>query len=84
MNRLTASTLDLQQQIEQARAMSPEDKLLAGARLFDMACKVSLDGIRYENPGIDDEAALQRLRQRLRLGRELEEREVKRRLGNAT
>ena len=59
--------------------MNDEEKLLAGARLFDMACRVTLDGIRHEHPDISEAEALDELRQRLRLARELEERQRKRR-----
>ena len=53
------------QAILRARAMSPEEKFLAGPRLFDDACRVTLDGIRHQFPGIDDERANQILKQRL-------------------
>jgi hypothetical protein len=53
------------QTILQARKMSPEEKFLAGPRLFDYACRVTLDGIRNQFPGIDDQRAGQILKQRL-------------------
>jgi hypothetical protein len=61
------------EEILRARAMPPEEKLFAGARLFDYACAITLAGIRHQHPGIDDEGALELLRQRLALARRLEE-----------
>ena len=55
-----------------ARAMSPEDKLLAGARLFDCASRIMADGIRDEYPDADEDRVLQILRQRLAQIRRLE------------
>ena len=60
------------EEIEEARKMSPQQKLRAGADLFDYACQITLAGIRFENPGITYERALQILRERLELGRRLE------------
>ena len=48
-----------------ARRMSPEDKFLAGPRLFDYACRVTMDGIRHQFPGIDEQRTREILRQRL-------------------
>lgn len=56
-----------------ARAMSPRDKLLAGQALFEAACRITLAGIRNENPSASDEHCLEILRQRLELQRRLEE-----------
>ena len=58
--------------------MTDEEKLLAGARLFDMACRVTLDGIRHERPELTDPELLEVLRSRLRLARKLEQRQVER------
>jgi hypothetical protein len=55
-----------------ARAMSPEDKLLAGPRLFDFACRIAVDGIRQQFPEADEERVLEILRERIELGRRLE------------
>ena len=52
--------------------MSPEEKLLAGAELFDMACRIAMDGIRALNPGVDEAGARALLRRRLAIGRRLE------------
>ena len=56
-----------------ARAMSPSDKLLAGARLFDFACRITMSGIRDQHPEADDRQVLEILRQRVALARRLEE-----------
>ena len=56
-----------------ARQMKPSDKFLGGARLFDFACRITMSGIRDQNPGADDEQVLEILRQRLALARRLEQ-----------
>ena len=56
-----------------ARAMSVRDKLLAGQALFEAACRITLAGIRDQNPGASEERCLEILRQRLELQRRLEE-----------
>jgi hypothetical protein len=61
------------EEILEARAMSPEDKILAGQQLFEAACRVTLAGIRNQNPGASDEQCLEILRQRLELQRRLDE-----------
>ncbi|HQU44741.1 MAG TPA: hypothetical protein PK867_18140 [Pirellulales bacterium] len=58
--------------IRAAREMSPEQKLLAGPRLFERSCRIMLDGLRHENPGADEERLQQLLRERLALVRRLE------------
>jgi len=59
-------------EILRARRMSPEDKLLAGVRLFDYACQITAAGIRNQFPGIDEERVHEILRQRLAWRRKLE------------
>lgn len=51
--------------IEQARRMTPNQKLRAGGDLFDEACRWTLAGIRNDHPGIAPEAAMAELRRRL-------------------
>lgn len=58
--------------IRSARQMTPEEKLLAGPRLFERSCRVMLDGLRDENPGADEDRLRQLLRERLALIRRLE------------
>jgi hypothetical protein len=55
-----------------ARAMTPEEKLLAGPRLFDFACRIALDGIRNQFPDADEQRIRQILAERVELGRRLE------------
>lgn len=58
--------------VESARRMKPEDKLIAGARLFDFACSVTMAGIRAQHPDADDQQVLEILRQRLAFARKIE------------
>ncbi len=60
--------------VRQARAMSPEDKFLAGARLFDRSCRIMADGIRSQYPDADDCRIQEILRERLTRIRERENR----------
>jgi len=59
--------------IEQARQMTPSQKLRAGGDLFDDACRWTVAGIRNEHPGISDEDALRELKRRLALAARMEE-----------
>jgi len=52
--------------------MQPEEKILAGQQLFESACRVTLWGIRNQNPRATDEQCLDILRKRLELQRKLE------------
>ncbi len=53
------------EEVARARAMSPEDKLLEGPRLFERACRVMSDGIRHQHPDLDDAGVFALLRARL-------------------
>ena len=55
-----------------ARAMTPEERLLAGPQLFDFACRIALDGIRNQFPDVDEQRIRQILAERVELGRRLE------------
>jgi hypothetical protein len=46
------------EEIARARAMTAEDKLLEGPRLFERACRVMADGIRHRHPELDADAVL--------------------------
>lgn len=61
------------ERVLRARRMSPEEKLLAGAQLFEMACSVTMDGIRMQHPDADEMQVRRILAQRLVLRRRLEE-----------
>lgn len=60
------------ERVEAARRMSPEDKLLAGARLFDLTSKIMADGVRGQFPDADEHRVQEILRQRLDLIRQRE------------
>lgn len=59
-------------EVARARAMSPEEKLFEGPRLFERACRVMIDGIRDQRPDLDDAGARVLLAARLTLLRALE------------
>jgi hypothetical protein len=59
--------------IEDARRMTPEEKFLAGARLFDYACSITVAGIRHQYPNAHEGEVLRILRERLELRRRMEE-----------
>ena len=61
------------EELREAREMTPEEKLRAGQQLFEAACRVTLAGIRSQNPSATKEQCLEILRQRLVLQRKLEE-----------
>ncbi len=61
------------ERVLRARAMSPEEKLLEGPRLFDEACRRMADGIRDQYPDADERRVQEILNQRLALLRRLEE-----------
>ena len=53
------------ERVERARKASPEDKILAGQRLFEAACEITLAGIREQNPLLSEEECRAILRDRL-------------------
>lgn len=55
-----------------ARAMPPEEKLRAGAVLFERACRWMVAGIRHQFPNADEETVRNLLRERLAIARRLE------------
>jgi hypothetical protein len=61
------------EELRDARAMPAEQKILAGQQLFESACRMTLAGIRNQNPGASEEECLRMLRARLDLQRRLEE-----------
>ena len=62
------------ERVLRARSTPIEQKLMAGAELFEYACRLTCDGIRHQNPGIDESRVQQILRDRLALARRLERR----------
>jgi hypothetical protein len=59
--------------LEAARRMRPGEKLLAGPRLFDFACKFALADIRRRNPDATQDRLIELLRERVQIGLELED-----------
>ena len=60
------------EELIEARAMAPEQKVLAGQRLFEAACRITLAGIRHQFPDASEERCREILRERLRWQRKLE------------
>jgi hypothetical protein len=60
------------QELLDARAMPLEEKALAGQRLFEAACRITLAGIRNQHPEFSEEHCQEMLRQRLDFQRRLE------------
>jgi len=60
------------EELIEARAMLPEEKVLAGQQLFEAACRITLAGIRHQFPGASEERCREILRERLELQRKLE------------
>lgn len=58
--------------VTRARAMPPGEKLLEGPRLFERACRLMADGIRYQQPELDDHGVRSILAARLARIRQLE------------
>jgi hypothetical protein len=56
--------------VDQARAMSPIDRLLSGPELFDYACETGRMGIRMQHPEFTAEQVERMLVSRLELLRE--------------
>ena len=61
------------ERVLRARATHPDQKLLDGPRLFDFACRITMDGIRNQYPDADEQRVREILAQRLALQRRLEE-----------
>jgi hypothetical protein len=55
------------EEVLRARAMPAEEKLLEGARLFDLACRITADGIRGAHPEADEDQVQHILLERLAL-----------------
>ena len=58
-----------------ARRMPPEEKLWAGARLFDEVCERMKAGIRMQFPEADEPRVMEILRERLKRLRDFEDRQ---------
>jgi hypothetical protein len=53
------------ERVERARQMPAKEKILAGQRLFEAACRITLAGIRNQFPGQSEEHYQEILRERL-------------------
>ena len=60
------------EELREARAMSPEEKLLAGEELFLYACSITIGGIQNQFPEADEAERRRILEGRLELQRRLE------------
>jgi hypothetical protein len=63
------------ERVRRALQTPPEERLLDGPRLFDLACRIMADGIRAEHPQADEEQVQKILAERINLLRQLEERD---------
>jgi hypothetical protein len=61
------------ERVRRAREMPPEEKLLAGAELFDWACTIARAGIRAQYPEADEQRVQELLAERLALLNRLRE-----------
>jgi hypothetical protein len=57
--------------VRRARQMTVAEKILAGPRLFDMACEIMRGGIRMQFPEADARRVEEILRERLAIARRL-------------
>ena len=60
------------ERVLRARSASPESKILAGQRLFEAACEITLLGIRHDFPEYTEEQCRKVLRDRLAMRRKHE------------
>jgi hypothetical protein len=60
------------ERVLEARAMAPEDKLLAGEELFEYACSITLAGIRNQFPEATEAECRRILAARLELRERME------------
>jgi len=72
---LEESQMALLSKVRQARAMSEEDRVLAGPRLFVGVCERMKEGLRDEHPDADETMIHELLVQRLAKIRRLENRQ---------
>jgi hypothetical protein len=60
------------EELREARAMAPAEKLLLGEELFAYACSITMAGIQNQFPEADEAERRRILEQRLELQRKLE------------
>jgi len=59
-------------QVRQARNMTPEQRVLEGMRLSDLALQIMADGVRHQFPGASEEDVRRLVHQRMQRIRQLE------------
>jgi hypothetical protein len=57
----------LENQIERFRQMTGEERLQIALRWNELSCEVARDGIRAQNPGLEEKEVENKLRERIRL-----------------
>jgi hypothetical protein len=62
------------EKVRRARQTPPEEKLLVGAELYELARSFSMAGVSAENPGASEERLREAFQRRLRIARLLDER----------
>ena len=60
------------ERVLRARSALPANKILAGQRLFESACEITMLGIRRQFPGLSEGQHREILRQRLAMRRQYE------------
>jgi hypothetical protein len=55
------------ERVLRARRTPPEEKILEGPRLFEMACRITMEGIREQHPEASDAEVREILERRLDL-----------------
>ena len=70
-----------QSKAKRAQTELSENKIVEGARLWDMARKWTLGAIASENPGWSEQQVREEFRRRIALGRTREERDIYRPVG---
>jgi hypothetical protein len=57
--------------VRQARQMSVEQKILAGPQLFEMSCRIVMEGIRDDFPSADEARVREIFEEHMRILRRL-------------
>ncbi len=72
------------ERVRRARAMTADEKFVAGPELFEYACEITMDGIREQHPQADEAEVRRILAERLALRRKFEERGIYRPAGEVS
>jgi hypothetical protein len=60
------------EKVLRARRMSPEEKMLEGPRLFETACRITMEWIRAQHPEATEQEVMRVLQERLDLRRRMD------------